>query len=35
MDEGGSPRKLHWCEISVEQNLFNEVKTMLELVVDH
>ena len=35
MDEGSSPNKLHWCQISVEQDLVNKIETMQELVVDH
>ena len=30
MDEGSSPRKLHWCEVSVEQDLVNKTRTIQE-----
>ena len=33
MDEGSSPRKLHWCEVSVEQDLFNEIKLIPQKLV--
>ena len=26
MDEGGSPRKLHWCEVPVKDNLDGSVE---------